>query len=56
MIWVPEKLTAMREDTFLGTDAIAPFENRKIELTEMEKEEVRKEMLDALNGGKKLPE
>ena len=49
-------LYKMREDTFLATDLIAPFEDRKIEDTEEEKEIFRKEMMKALYTTKRLPD
>lgn len=48
-------LYKMREDTFLATDLIAPFENRKIEDTEEEKDILRQEMMQALYTKYRLP-
>ena len=43
-----ETVNGMRIDTFLATDPIAPFENRKIEKTEKEKARLCQEMLDLM--------
>ena len=54
MAVLSETVNGMRRDTFLATDPIAPFENRKIEKTE--KEELRKEMWKLMHDVKELPE
>lgn len=46
----------MRIDRFLASDPIAPFENRKIEKTEKEKEELRKRMHNLMYDVKELPD
>lgn len=51
-----ETVNGMRLDTFLAKDPIEPFENRKIEKTEREKEELRREMWKLMHDVKELPE
>ena len=50
-----ETENGMRVDRFLATDPIAPFENRKIGMTEREKEALCREILDMMYEEEGLP-
>lgn len=56
MAMLYETVNGMRIETFLATDPIAPFENRKIGMLEKEKEELRKEILELMYEDEELPE
>ena len=49
-----ETENGMRIERFLVSDPIAPFENRKIEKTEKEKEELRKKIHELMYDVKEL--
>lgn len=49
-----ETKNGMRVEKFLATDLMSPFENRKASMMEMEKEVIRKKMLDIMYNTKKL--
>ena len=51
-----ETVNGMRIETFLAKDPIAPFENRKVDKTEKEKEKLRRQMLDLMYNVEELPE
>ena len=51
-----ETENGMRVDRFLAVDPIAPFENRKIGMTEREKEALCREILDLMYEEEELPD
>lgn len=51
-----ETVNGMRIETFLAKDPIEPFENRKIDKTEKEKERLCRQMMDLMYNVEELPE